>query len=185
MGNMYLKNKNKYFNSVGVLCIFLSGLSFILIDSFSLSQNIKEEISMAFYFKFIICILFFMASKREHSQIDNLISIESHDANLNAPFHFSAIYITLWLGIKSLVSPSIEISWYVGVFLFFGGLAAFIFVQEFTEELKQKMTISIFLYSVLNLSSKIFVFSIFIMATYFITQGDSSWILIPFYDWNL
>lgn len=182
---MYLKNKNKYFNSIGVLCIFLSGLFFVLIDSFSLSQNINEEISMAFYFKFIICILFFMASKREQNQIDNFMSIESHAANLNAPFHFSVIYITLWLGIKSLVSPSVAISWYVGVFLFFGGLAAFIFVQEFTEELKQKMALNVILYSVLNISSRIFVFSIFIMATYFIAQGDSSWILIPFYDWNL
>lgn len=165
--------------------ICASCLLFLFIDFYSWSKNVIEDLSIAFYFKLLICIFFFFAMKNEKSSVGNLTGAETEHSNLHAPFHFSVMYITLWLGIKSLVSPSITISWYIGVFLIFGGFASFIFLNELIEELKAIPTQNIIFDITLSLSSKIFVFSIFLMAIYFFYEGCDLWIFIPFYEWNL
>ena len=87
------------------------------------------------------------------------------------------------MGVASFVLEGVSISRIVGIFLIFGGLAAFNLIDELLKVIRSKMTSPSILSYATEAALKILLFSVFCLALFFLAVGEWVWELKPFYEW--
>ena len=171
------KNEQNYINRTVLLHIVFLVVFYAVVDVFIIDYgNDENAFSKGFYSKFVLSIFYLIGSKERSKTLEN-------DKPLEAAFHFSALYLCLWMGISSLVMENVVISGFVGVFLIFGGLGGFNLVDELLKIVKFKTSENSITRLLIESLLKIFLFSIFVMALFFIFTGEWQWDIKPFYEW--
>lgn len=177
---MMLNNQiNNYFNTQSLLGIAGIIILSICIDVFILNFKLDENaFSKAFHYKLILVYLFFFLAKQTETSWEESKPLE-------ATFHFSALNLSAFLGVFSLMNKDILVSGYYGVFLIFGGLAAFILINEIfiLIERKNLKATHLGLLILIQLVLKVFLFSIFCLSLFIMISGTWEWDIKLFYDW--
>lgn len=181
MENTKSKFNHSYFNKIAITNLFLILIVFAFIDFSLWADDVIELISIRFYLKLIICLFYFFLSKSQEVSVGEIISRDVSSFDLAAPFHFSVLYISLWLGGVSLYSSELFTSVYIGLFLIVGGGAAFSFIHELIKIITPSNIFMMLLEKIL----RVLVFSFFIFALYFFINGELVWQILPFYEWSI
>lgn len=184
--NIDNKNSSHYFNKASLLGISFTLILFAVVNYTLLINDVSFAISKLFYIKLLTCLIFLLASKNQGDELRSLSTAKRGKPlnRLEAAFHFSSFCFAIWLGIVSYASKDYPVSKFVGVFLFFGFLAAFNLASEVLNVLRVKLKGNVFTMILLERTIKISVFSILVFAFYFLFFGDFSWAIKPFYEWQ-
>ncbi|MBE0421317.1 hypothetical protein EI165_14470 [Pseudoalteromonas nigrifaciens] len=178
MVSLLLTNKKQdYFNCIALLHIIFLMVLYVVIDVFVIDYSIDENaFSKGFYSKLVLCILYLIGSK------DKPLIVQEHKP-IDAAFHFSVFALCLWMGVLSFALDSVTISRFVGIFLIFGGLSGFNLIDETLKIVRLKVNENSFGLLFTEITLKIFLFSIFCLAAFFLIAGEWIWDIKPFYEW--
>lgn len=168
-------NKQNYFNRTGLFHIALIVIFYMLFDGCFMNYSMDPNAySKAHYTKFILCLLYAIASQQRPMSAKD-------DKCIDAAFHFSLLALCISLAIMSFTIINAPLSRYIGIFLIFGGFAGFNLVIELLKiiQLKQK---TIYL-SIIAIVLKLFVFTIFCLAAFFLLTGEWRWDIKSFEEW--
>ncbi|MGS0535657.1 hypothetical protein [Pseudoalteromonas sp. SaAl2] len=149
----------------------------MIVDGFIIDYGTDQNaFSKGFYSKLVLSILYLIGSK-------DISTIKQTDNSIDAAFHFSVFSLCIWMGVTSFVLEGVSISRIVGIFLIFGGLAAFNLIDELLKVIRLKVPSPSTLSYATETVLKIFLFSIFCLALFFLAVGEWVWELKPFYEW--
>ena len=172
-----MSDKQNYFNRTALLHILFLIVLYLFVDVFVIDYaNDENAFAKGFYSKFVLSILYLVGSKEPQV-------LPQEDKSIEAAFHFSALWLCLWMGISSLVLENVDISGFVGVFLIFGGLSAFNLANELLKIIKLKIVNNSTAKFLMERTLRIFPLAIFVMAAFFIFIGEWRWDIKPFYQW--
>lgn len=177
MDSTLLSSAHVYYNRVALLHILFLVVLYVIVDGFIIDYGIdKNAFSKGFYSKLLLSILYLVGSKGDGS-------IKIEDNSIDAAFHFSVFSLCLWMGVASFLLEEVNISRIVGIFLIFGGLAAFNLIDELLKVARVRIPSPSILSYATETALKILLFSVFCFALFFLAMGEWVWELKPFYEW--
>lgn len=163
-------NTKSLYHSVVIFCFF------VIADLFIYFSEVGNALSISFYIKVAICIIYVLAVKDEGFG-------RRENESLECAFHIILVICGFWLAITSYVTFSNPPSKFVGVFLILGLFGLFNIVVELGRVSNQHMGRMGNAVSICLILLKSIFFIVACCSILFLLLGEWRWDIKPFYEW--